>query len=337
MKIEISRQVSEAVVSAFGELKKDIIKEIQGNNKQNVLKRKTVEKQVSVNKKPKHDYLSESSSEGEIYDDTDPEEDHFDSNLEDSEDSESDMDMTVSQDPKGPKIHDKLAKQIDHNLTRTINHPKLKELIEKYPPPINSNEFRVPKTNKFIFEKMPDYLQKRDKDVQTVQMQLIANLTAASQLKTLFKDSKKNNTKLDTKKCNELTTDLIKTNIASLNSLKNYRRNMIKTSVTKNLKSLCTRPDEGSSQEFLFSDTTSRIEEVTKQHKLLKQMNLVNQSKHKDYQDRKTKNLQKSRSRPNFGSQYQKWGHQEEKKSFPYREYKSNHTKRGGKHYPKKM
>lgn len=239
--------------------------------------------------------------------------------------SEDNLDMCQVINVKGPKISEKVAKDIDKNLTDILDKKEIRKLMTNLNPPENCSELKVPSTNRLLFNKMPSYSQKKDKELQKIQFDIVCNLTAASQLKSLLVEARESKKKIDLKKCNKLASKIIKTSIVNMQNINKTRRFNVRKNVPQDLIPLCTVPERGESQDFLFGDTSSKLEEVNKQNKLLNKLRATATNKKSNHtsdfktssygfkhQYSNTKNYKWGPEHPHSGSS-RKWGHQKYK------------------------
>ena len=373
---EVNKQITEIVDSRFADFKEDLKKNLSEwmnpKKRSGDITSQQPSKKLKMNKKgefsgnvmqPKrtstvgrkdHDLSSTDSEEGEEGAEASG---HW-SSSEQSEDeegqlskdqissSDEDIDMCMETDIKGPKIADQIAKSIDKHLTNRLEKAKIKKLLNSLHPPENCLELKVPKTNKILYDKIPGFAKKKDKEFQKVQKDLICSLSAAAQLKTLLIEAKESKTLINMRKCTKLTSKILKTNIASMQNINRVRRYNVKNSLPHDMTPLCAVPEQGSSQEYLFGDTSAKLEEVNKHNKLLKKLSATTPSKpahHSEYKQPqhsssgygrsyypKPKNLQGIHDYPNPGSHNNKWGSQQQK-------YKNQrYQKRGGRGYHNK-
>ena len=276
--------------------------------------------------------LSHSFSPRSDSDISDSDEEHHKKAEEESSGDE--LDMTQQTDVRGPKIHEEIAGKIDRNLTHQLERKTIKKVMRKYPPPENSRELKVPKTNELIFSKMYASEKQKDKQLQKIQKTIISNLSAAAQLKSLFKSAIDKNKKLDIKKCNKITKDIIQINSSNMNLINKIRRYNIKASIQEDLKPLCIKPNEGKSQDYLFADTSSKLEEINKQNKLLNKLKPTSKVISGYPPKNKTKNGNWTLSHPAQGSREQwkgnsqNWGHQNNYKRMYQHKGRGKFTKR---------
>ena len=195
---------------------------------------------------------------------------------------------------KGPQIEGKLATIIDNGLCQRLDDEKIKEIGNKYLPPGNTKNVRVPRTNPEIWKLLSKAQRTRDIKLQRTHNIVTSMLTASINLLSKVRTVRKNKGEVDLKSLENTMTDITRLASACFTDISGIRRESMKSGISERFRPLCTKEDtESNSTEFLFGENLNqRIKELGESSKL---SNALAPSKFMP------KNLQ--RGRPNYYQQ----------------------------------
>ena len=159
---------------------------------------------------------------------------------------------------KGTNIDDKIAKIIDSGLCKKLSEEKFRSIGEKYPPPGNCNNIRVPRTNHEIWKFLSKSQKSKDIKLQKTQNICTKTITAAVKMLDDVRKAKKEKVELDLKKVETTISDIIRLSSACFSDISDTRKDNMKSGLAERYRPLCNKDDDNQSTEFLFGDNLAQ-------------------------------------------------------------------------------
>lgn len=220
---------------------------------------------------------------------------------------------------KGAKIDDKLARVVDSGLTKCSPcENKLKEVCERYPAPENTKNILVPKTNPEIWKLLNKGQRVRDARLQKTQSLVTKSITASVGLLNTVRCTRKSGGKPDLKNMENVLTDIVRLTSACFADINSLRKEGMKSGLSDQYKPLCSKSEEGESNELLFGENLAdRIRDLGESSKMVNKLQFQPKNFNGGRPFRKGNFFQQPKADPTQRRHYQS---QREKKPF----YKQN-------------
>ena len=173
-------------------------------------------------------------------------------------------------DKKGGRIDTKLATIIDNGLCKQLSEEKIKEIGDKYLPPENTNNIRVPRTNQEIWKLLSKTQKGRDIKLQKTQNIITKTITASVGMLDKLRKARKEKQEVNLKDFENTMTDIIRLSSACFTDVSYTRKESMKSGLIEKFRPLCTKNDtETNSTEFLFGDNLNqKIKDLGESSKL---------------------------------------------------------------------
>ena len=139
----------------------------------------------------------------------------------------------------GPKVSREVADLINKGLGRPIQDEKIKEVCEKYCPPENVPNLRVPMLDKPIERKIRGFKKTQNDGLEFCQSLMVKTLTASTQLTDIVFKAAKGNIKVSSGEISEKITDITKLQSVAFNEINKMRKIIIRQSLPFSIKKLC--------------------------------------------------------------------------------------------------
>ena len=240
------------------------------------LSRKRVHHVVSDTDDEADQCVSEAeSSDGEIIDkidellnSSDPSNDVDANNVEDEFLTQIATDL-VNEDLSSPAISEQLADILIGVLSKNMSEDKIKEKMEKFPPPKNISLLNPPKVNPEVWNKIKPDTRSRDIRFQRAQCRIVRGLTPLAQLadKLLTAQRAKNKEAIDLNECITLALNSFALVAIGNTELSYRRRELIRPDLNASYRELCGAATPVTN--FLFGDEFAKaVKEINETNRV---------------------------------------------------------------------
>ena len=138
----------------------------------------------------------------------------------------------------GAKVHSDIASTVNEGILKQIDIPKLEKVCERFPPPENIPNLRVPALDSEVDFLLRGYKREQMERLETIQNLVTKSLVASTQLLNVAKQAADQGVNLSRSQISDVATDLTCLQTAAHASINDARKNLVKSCLDYSMRDI---------------------------------------------------------------------------------------------------